>query len=197
MVFIHVMVVFNTCYISYTNKYSVRVRADTGMYACQHGATAAANHFPRKFSPKVTKTTVHSIKRAYLQGVREKKAATDDDDTLKDLPLKKRGRPVLYGEALDSKVQTYLRKVREGGGVVTARIVIAAAKGIVLSCDWLILAKFGGHVRLNRHWAYSLLTCMKFVRQKVTTNKSKHSVADFVKLKKDFLRAVASTVEME
>ena len=70
----------------------------------------------------------------------------------------------------------YVRKVREEGGVVTTRLVIAAARGILLSCDRSILAKFGGHVRRNRHWAYSLLTCMKFVRRKVTTNKSKHSV---------------------
>ena len=50
---------------------------------------------------------------------------------------------------------------------------------------------------LNRHWAYSFLTRMKFVKRKVTTNKSKHSVADFVTMKKDFFSDVVSTVEME
>ena len=38
------------------------------------------------------------------------------------LPPKKRGRRVLLGEKLDMKVQMYLR---EGGGVVSARIAVA------------------------------------------------------------------------
>ena len=63
------------------------------------------------------------------------------------LPPKKRGRPVLLGEDLDGKVQLYLQKVREGGGVVSARIAMAAARGILLSCDQTKLVEFGGHVR--------------------------------------------------
>ena len=129
--------------------------------------------------------------------MREKGAATDDDGTLKELPPKKHGRPALLGETLDSNIQLYLRKFRVRGEVVTARIAMAAARGILLSCDWSLLLEFGGHVRLNRHWAYSLLICMKFVKQKVTTNKSKHSVAEFVRLKKDFLNDLVSVVEME
>ena len=84
--------------------------------------------------------TVHSIKKAYLEGMREKRAADDGDVTV--LPLKKRERPVLLGEELDSKVQLYLKKVREGGGVVSARIAMAAARGIVLPAtgqSWLSL----------------------------------------------------------
>ena len=60
-------------------------------------------------------TTVHSIKKTYLEGMREKRAAEDDGNATV-LPLKKRGRPVLLGEDLDSNVQLYLKKVTEGGG---------------------------------------------------------------------------------
>ena len=70
-----------------------------------------------------------------------------------------------------SKVQAYLRRVRDGGGVVTARIAVAVVRGILLSCDRSKLAEFGGHVMLNRFWAYSLLKRMKFVKRKVTTAK--------------------------
>ena len=42
------------------------------------------------------------------------------------LPRKKRGRAVLLGEELDEKMKLYLQKVRDGGGVVTGRIAIAA-----------------------------------------------------------------------
>ena len=39
------------------------------------------------------------------------------------LPPKKRGRPVLLGQQLDSLVQMYIMKVREAGGAVSGRIV--------------------------------------------------------------------------
>lgn len=141
-------------------------------------------------------TTVHSIKKAYLEETRAKRAAEDEGEVT-SLPLKKRGRPVLLGEELDSMVQQYLTKVREGGGVVTARIAVAAARGILMSCDRSKLVEFGGHVELNRHWAYSLLNRMKFVQRKVTTAKSKHSIAGFAQLKEGFLNDVEATVEME
>ena len=121
----------------------------------------------------------------------------DRDADVAVLPPKKRGRPVLLGEDLDRKVQHYLKKVREGGGVVSARITMAAARGMLFSCNRSMLVEFGGHVNLNRSWAYSLLSRMNFVNRKVTTSKSKHSVADFKRLKEAFLNDVVTTVQME
>ena len=137
----------------FSHRYTACERADISKYTCEHGLSAAATcrHFSKKFGQKISVTTVHSIKRAYAQGVREKRAASDDDcSTLKELLPKKHGRPTLLEEALDSMVQLHLRKVRKGGGVVMARIVMAAARGI-LSCDLTMLAEFGRHVELNRH----------------------------------------------
>ena len=48
-------------------------------------------------------TTIHSIKKAYLEEKKENRAAQDDDDVA-GLPPRKRGRPVLLGEDLDKKV---------------------------------------------------------------------------------------------
>lgn len=110
------------------------------------------------------------------------------------LPLKKRGRPYLLGEDL---LQLYVKKVREGGGVVTTRILIAAARGIIVACERSRLVEFGGHIQLNRHWAYSFFHHMKFVKRKVTTAKSKYTDAKFAKVKKAFLNEVVTTVEME
>ena len=111
--------------------------------------------------------------------MKENRARVDDDDgDLAVPPAKKRGRRVLLGDDLDMKVQMYLKKVREGGGVVSARIAMAAARGIVLTCDRSLLVEFGGHVELSKHWAYSLLQRMKFVQRKVTTAKSKHTIAE-------------------
>ena len=53
-------------------------------------------------------------------------------------------------------------------------------------------------MELNRQWAYSLLKCMKFVKRKATTAKSKHSTVDFTRLKQQFLTDdVVTTVEIE
>ena len=79
---------------------------------------------------------------------------------------------MLLGDDLDIKVQMYLKKVREGGGVVSARIAMAAARGIVLTCDRSLLVEFGGHVELSKLWAYSLLDRMKFVQRKVCHEKN-------------------------
>jgi hypothetical protein len=111
--------------------------------------------------------------------------------------MKPRGRPLLLGQELDAKVQLYLRKLRETGGVVTSRIAMAAARGIVLKCAREKLLEFGGHIELKRSWAESLLTRMNFVQRKITTAKSKQSSAEFSSLKKSFLDDVTTTVIME
>ena len=94
------------------------------------------------------------------------KRAEQDDEDVSVLPPKKRGRPVLLSEELDKKVKQYLLKVREGGGAVSAQIAIASARGILLHRDRSSLLKFEGHIQLNRHWDYSLLSRMMFVKRK-------------------------------
>ena len=136
------------------------------------------------------------MKKAYQLEVTRKRV-NEYYENVDLLHHQKRGRPVLLGENLDGQIQMYLRRVRDGGGVVTARIAVAAARGILLSCDCSKLAEFGGHVTLNRFWAYSLLKRMNFVKRKVTTAKSKHAVAEFQRLKEEFLQDVVTTVEME
>ena len=152
--------------------------------------------FSRKLNHLINTSTILSIKKAYLEGMKENRTVEDSGD-LSELPAKKRGRRLLLGDDLDQKVQLHLKKVREGGGVVSARIAIAAARGIVLTCDRSMLMEFGGHVELNRHWAYSLLHQMNFVQRKVTTAKSKYAIADFDRVKTEFLDDVVATVEME
>lgn len=104
-------------------------------------------------------TTVRSIRSAYVEGVSRKRTVKldEDDGDIAALPLMKRERPVLLGQQLDTQVQTYLKKVREGGGAVSARIAMAAARGILLKCDRSKLVEFGGHIELNQQWAHSLL----------------------------------------
>lgn len=65
-----------------------------------HGITAVAWHFSRNLDQEVRKSTVTSIKKAYLEGVGDKRAGKGDRD-LALLPQKKRGRQVLLGDDLD------------------------------------------------------------------------------------------------
>ena len=60
---------------------------------------------------------------------------------------------------------------------------MAAARGMLLFYDRNKLAENGGHVCLNRHWAYLFLRQMNFVQRKVTTSLSKYSVANFAEVK--------------
>ena len=178
------------------HRYSPKDRAEIGKYACQYGTAAASRVFSRKMERKVSTASVHSIKTAYLEDVKRKRSADSEDDEVTVLPPKKRGRPFLLGD-LDQKVQLYLKKVRDAGGIVSAAIAVAAARGILVSCDRSKLAEFGGHIDLGRHWAYGLLDHMKFVRRKATTAKSKHTPKDFASLKESFLDDVVATVTME
>ena len=82
-------------------------------------------------------------------------------------------------------------------GALTTQIVMAAARGLLLASNRNILAEYGGHVRINRPWAQSLLERMGYVKRKATTSKSKYSLADFEQVKKQFLKEVTETVLME
>ena len=117
------------------NIYSPGEQAKIGKYASIHGATAAPRFFSRKLAKNVSKSTVDSIHKVYIEEVKRKRQEKDGGDHVKTLLMKNRGRPVLLGNYLDSKVQLYLKKVREGGGAVSTRIAMAAAKGIVLQYE--------------------------------------------------------------
>ncbi len=127
--------------------------------------------FSIRLKTSVNKSTVHSIRQSYDEWV--KWARSENEEIPVSLPPKKRGRHLLLGEKLDQHVQLYLRRVWEAGGVVTAAIVKAAAKGIIMSEDKYKLVEYGGYINLTLIWAQSLLTRKNFVKRKSITAKSK------------------------
>ena len=80
---------------------------------------------------------------------RKRKAGEKDYFTITSLPVKKRGRPLLLGEKLDSHVKSYIRAIREGGGVVTTSIKMAAATAIVRKEDRNFLGENGGPITMK------------------------------------------------
>ena len=67
------------------------------------------------------------------------------------------------GSDIDKMVQIYLKKLREDGGAVSARIAISAANGILLACDKAKLDEYRGPIALGKPWAHSLLNSMGYV----------------------------------
>ena len=126
---------------------------------------------------------------------KKRKRGSEDDEMLMSCLTKSEQTYILLGESMDAKVQIYLMRVQDGGGVVTAWIAVAAARSILLSCDHSKLAEFGGHAMLNRFWAYSLLRIMNFC-EATSDDCSKHEVAEFERLT-EFLQDVVTRVEKE
>ena len=110
---------------------------------------------------------MYSIKVSYLEAVKNKRRS-DSDDEVTSLPLKKRGRPLLLGVDLETKVQMYLKKIREGA----ASIVMAATRGILLRTDRSKLAEFRGHIGTGHttYWIVCILFEEKSLRQKASTH---------------------------
>ena len=161
----------------YFNSYDPRIRAEIGKYARVHGVAAASRVYFKKLDQCVSLTTVRSIMEAYIKELKKQKVTGVCQ--IKQLPLQKRGRPLLLGEKVDRMLQVYLKKVQEAGGAVSSRIVIAAAKGLMMTVDQAKLAELGGYMSFSKSWAHSVLHQMGYVQQKATTSKSKMTEVGF------------------
>ena len=71
----------NTLSFFYRCCPSVR-RVNIGRYACYHGMTKAAWYFSRKRDHDVSKSTILSIKGAYLEEIKENGARAEEDSDL-------------------------------------------------------------------------------------------------------------------
>ena len=111
------------------------------------------------------------------------------------LPTKPQGRPLLLGQELDKAVQDYIEALRCTGGIVNSAIVVAAAKGIVSSKDASLLVCRGGNISINKNWAKSLLSRMKYVKWKCS-NAGKVSLPNFKVIQEVFLADLAAEVLM-
>ena len=115
---------------------------------------------------------------------------------MKSLPVKKRGRPLLLGEQLDTEVKCYIQAVREGDGVIIKAITMTAATAIVRKSDRNPLAGNGGPITITSNWAKSLLGRMNFVRRRGSST-AKMTVTNFEAVKEQFLLDVNAVVEMK
>ena len=85
---------------------------------------------------------------------------------------------MLLGSEVNEKIQAYIRYmvyVRESGGSISSRLIIAGTKGITLSSNCSLLAKYRGPVTLTRTWAHSLLSGIKIVKRNPQLSDSNHN----------------------
>ena len=87
-------------FVEYFHRYTPDLHAKMAKYACQPGARAASIYYSRKLGKKVSESTIHSIKLAYLKRVKENKGDSFGDD-IAELPPKKWGRPFLLGKIIN------------------------------------------------------------------------------------------------
>ena len=172
-------------------SYSPEERAQIGKYAVENGATRASRHFSERFDRSISESTVRRFKAEYLQALARKRETKDP--TVKMLPTKSQGRPLLLGKELDESVQEYIKATRVAGGVVNTAIVMAAAVGIASSSDVMKLKSHGGHIDITKSWAKSLLSRMGYTKRKCS-NAGKIASANFAEIKRNFLADIQAQV---
>ena len=63
----------------------------------------------------------------------------------------------------------YVLSLRQAGGIINTRVVVAAGKGIVEANDCGLIMENGGMMNLGQSWAKSLLIRMNFIKRKAST----------------------------
>ena len=171
-------------------KFTPEQKAKVARYALESGNQRAMVKYSKKWGVELSESTIRTWKTYYCAKLRGRKSG--DSKPIEVLEERRRGRPLLLGEQLDSAVKAYIEDVRRLGGVVNTSTVIGAAEGIIEEKDRTLLPI----LTLGKDWAKSLLSRMGYVKRKVTT-KGKVSVDDFEKIKESFLKDIYVTVNME
>ena len=177
-------------------KLSSEQQATIAEYASLHGNDAAVRRFSKELGMAIKESSVRTWKVKYQKELQRKRQAGETDLSVKSLPSKKRGRPLLLGEKMDKEVKSYICAVREGGGVVTTAIAMAAATAIVRGHDRNLLIENGGSIAITKTWGKSLLQRMGFVKRR-GSSAAKLRVADFDAIQELFLLDYRAIVEME
>ena len=176
------------------NKYSDKERAKIGKFSAENGTKACVRKYSKQFT-SINESTVRRFKRQYHEEV-SRKRKNGENESVTELVINKRGRPVILGESLDEIVKKYILTIREADGIVNTPIVIAGARGIVHKIDRTMLTKYGGPASLTRGWANSILKRINFTRRAGTTQ-AKISPQDFEKQQIKFLQEIVDIVTME
>lgn len=149
------------------NVYTPKDRAEIGKFCLEHGPARTVRQFISVF-PSLNESTARYMRDKFKTESSTRKRKLDFSDVT-EIQSKKRGQPFTLGEELDSKVQAYIKVIRNNGCVVNSSITRSIGKGIVLATDKSLLSENGGQINITKSWARSLLNRMNFVKRKGST----------------------------
>jgi len=140
-------------------------KAAYGRRAAECGFTSTVRHFTKVNIKEHTlsPSTLFGWKENYLKELAKRKK--DVLLEVKELPPRKRGRPLLVGNKLDTQIQLYVKELWNNGAVINIAIVMATAEGLVQHHDVSLLAKHGEPIAITKHWARSLMLRMHYVKR--------------------------------
>ena len=117
--------------------------------AAQHVVARACRHFKEK---NLKENTVRDWLKIYKQelNAKLKMAKEGEPITVKEIPTKKCGRPLLLGEKLDKMLENLVASLRLRGSPVGSHVVVGLARGILLKYDRTSLKEFGGSIILTK-----------------------------------------------
>ena len=124
---------------------------------------AALRHYNKDF-PNLKWTTVNDWKEAIIKKIKKDRSKGMKCEPVEELEGKKRGRPSTLSEELSRELMSYIRAIREAGGIINTAIVIAAATGMLQKRDPMSLECNGGHITLKKSWAKYFLGKMNYAQ---------------------------------
>ena len=178
-------------------SFSAEQRASIGRYAAEHSNAATVKKFKSNFEQGLGESTVRLFKKRYLEELKRanNSVPVGDIPVVIEISVKTRGRPLLLGE-FDSDVKMYIKALRKAGTPVSVPVVLAAAEGVITARNRSVLLKYGGHIKLGRPWAVSILRRMGFVqRRESTQTKAKLSDQQISRMKQTYLTQVSGMVK--
>ena len=173
-------------------------RWEVGKKAAIFGIASAIHYYKDKFPHlHLTEPTVRRNKNAYLEELKKRPRKDDDDLDGGELPLKKRGRPLLLGKELDQQVQDYVKDLRSRGCPINTSIVIGVGKGIVMN-DGNVVSRMGNNVpmSLTKDWAKYVMKRMGYVKRRGNT-KAKVNIENFEEMRELYLHEIQNAVIMD
>ena len=153
-------------YLVYTDEEKLKIRKR----AAEMGVIRTLKFFEKDFANRPLKeSTVRTWATKYRKdlALRSKFGKDMEITKLESAPT---GPPLLLGKEMGLQVQEYVKSLRESGGGVNSRIVMAGAEGIVKSYDSNLLQENGGHIVLSKSWAKSILGRREKIRIRETKN---------------------------
>lgn len=168
--------------------YSGEIRAKIAKYAAENGNEKARKHFSKDF-PDLKESTIRNFKKKYYAQLAEARKAGSTEVVC--IPSEVRGRPPILME-LDKKLLTFLKGIRNRGGVINIHVVRAVTHALITSNPAMThLNNFD----MPRSWVHSLYKRMGYTVRAGTTSRPPVPYGLYTENRYTFLSSIFETVE--